>query len=93
MPGFDRTGPQGRGPLTGRGMGPCGAGSPGGYGRGYGRGFGRGYGFRRYQAYPDAPQAEPVSIGKDEQKKVLEEELKEIDAEKKAIEKKLKELE
>ena len=23
MPGFDRTGPQGRGPMTGRGMGQC----------------------------------------------------------------------
>lgn len=26
MPGFDRTGPTGRGPLTGRGLGPCGRG-------------------------------------------------------------------
>ena len=25
MPGFDRTGPQGRGPMTGRGMGQCGS--------------------------------------------------------------------
>ena len=24
MPGGDRTGPEGRGPLTGRGLGPCG---------------------------------------------------------------------
>lgn len=24
MPGFDRTGPLGQGPLTGRGLGPCG---------------------------------------------------------------------
>lgn len=23
MPGFDRTGPQGQGPQTGRGQGPC----------------------------------------------------------------------
>lgn len=37
MPGFDRTGPQGRGPETGRGLGPC------------GRGLGRG-GFRRSAA-------------------------------------------
>ncbi len=35
MPGFDGTGPQGFGPRTGRGLGPCGS--------GFGRGFGRGY--------------------------------------------------
>ena len=34
MPGFDQTGPQGKGPLTGRGFGPCGR------GRGLGRYFG-----------------------------------------------------
>lgn len=50
MPGRDRTGPQGRGPLTGRGAGPC---NPNfddaefagyGFGRGWqgGRGGGRG---------------------------------------------------
>ncbi|AQQ70312.1 hypothetical protein SMSP2_00656 [Limihaloglobus sulfuriphilus] len=52
MPGFDRTGPMGQGPMTGRGLGLCtGAVRPGagygygfGYGRGYGRGFGRGMG-------------------------------------------------
>ncbi|KKQ38433.1 MAG: hypothetical protein US54_C0010G0014 [Candidatus Roizmanbacteria bacterium GW2011_GWA2_37_7] len=39
MPAFDGTGPQGKGPLTGRGMGTC----KGGVGRqeGMGRGFGR----------------------------------------------------
>ena len=56
MPGFDNTGPGGRGPRTGRGQGRCaptagdtsteqadwGAGR--GYGRGYGRGLGRGAG-------------------------------------------------
>lgn len=39
MPRFDGTGPQGFGPRSGRGMGPCGAGM--GYGRGDARGFGR----------------------------------------------------
>ena len=38
MPNQDRTGPLGQGPLTGRGLGPC--------GRGLRRGFGRGFGFR-----------------------------------------------
>ena len=49
MPGRDRTGPRGMGPMTGRGLGYCaGAGAPGyvnpvpGFGRGFGRG-GRGW--------------------------------------------------
>lgn len=37
MPGQDQTGPMGRGPLTGRGLGPCGRGFA--RGRGFGRGF------------------------------------------------------
>lgn len=50
MPGGDRTGPFGEGPLTGRGAGLCrGYDSPGfttapGWGRMAGRGFGRGRG-------------------------------------------------
>ncbi len=58
MPGGDRTGPMGMGPMTGRAAGYC-AGYPvpgfmnpfggrgfggGGWGRGFGRGFGRGWG-------------------------------------------------
>jgi len=62
MPSGDRTGPEGWGPRSGRGLGYCsGYDSPGftrgygrgmgrGYGRGYGRGFGRGYG-RGYWDY------------------------------------------
>lgn len=47
MPGGDRTGPEGAGPRTGRGMGYCsGANAPGWtQGGGRGRGFGRGWGF------------------------------------------------
>lgn len=63
MPFGDRTGPQGFGPRTGRGMGYCsGYSAPGfmnpgpgfggfGFGRGrgcFGRGFGRGFGWRRF---------------------------------------------
>jgi len=54
MPGFDRTGPNGQGPMTGRGMGYCQATDPngsmpagrrgGGFGRGGGRGLRRGFG-------------------------------------------------
>ena len=52
MPGFDRTGPQGGGPMTGGGRGfcnPAGVQYPLGRGRGFGggRGFGRGYGAGR----------------------------------------------
>ena len=52
MPGGDRTGPLGRGPMTGRALGYCtgysvpGYANPGlgrGFGRGWGRGFGRGF--------------------------------------------------
>jgi hypothetical protein len=55
MPGGDRTGPAGMGPMTGRAAGYCaGYPVPGymnpvsgyGFGRGRGRGFGRGLGFR-----------------------------------------------
>ncbi len=62
MPGGDRKGPMGEGPMTGRGLGLCaGNDTPGsvtdanqmrGMGRGMGRGFGRGMGrgFRHGQA-------------------------------------------
>ncbi|MDD4352352.1 MAG: DUF5320 domain-containing protein [Candidatus Gracilibacteria bacterium] len=42
MPNFDGTGPQGQGPLTGRGMGKCAGAKGGGLGRGMGRRAGRG---------------------------------------------------
>ncbi|MCF7849741.1 MAG: DUF5320 domain-containing protein [Kiritimatiellales bacterium] len=60
MPAGDRTGPEGMGPMTGRGAGYCaGFGAPGfvsnagpgfgyGRGRGRGRGMGRGYGVRQF---------------------------------------------
>jgi hypothetical protein len=56
MPGGDRTGPAGQGPMTGRAAGYCaGYDRPGymnpyprgGFGRGWGRGFGRGMGWGR----------------------------------------------
>jgi len=68
MPGGDRTGPEGFGSRTGRGLGYCsGYDSPGsakgftrgrGFGRGWGRGlrrgyFGRGRGFWHRGYYPD----------------------------------------
>lgn len=44
MPGFDRTGPQGMGPMTGGARGLC---NPSGPGRGYVGAYGRGLGYGR----------------------------------------------
>jgi len=82
MPGQDRTGPLGQGPMTGRGLGPCGRGLA--RGRGFGRGMGRGLGFRRQTFQP--------TITKTEEKEILEDELKLMEEEKKEIEARLKEL-
>lgn len=45
MPNQDKTGPEGKGPMTGRGFGPCNSKAPkeAGSGRGQGRGR-RGFG-------------------------------------------------
>lgn len=86
MPWRDGTGPFGEGPLTGRGLGPCGRGM--GWKRGFGRGFGRGFARRRYLA--GEPVFEPVVLTKEEQRKILEEEKKDLELEMKEIEKKLK---
>ena len=77
MPGYDRTGPRGQGPMTGRGIGYCGTGRgyrrPGfrrfGAGMGYGRGAGYGRGNRRAY-YNDAPPVSP-----EEEKDMLKEEI------------------
>ena len=64
MPGFDRTGPAGAGPMTGRQLGRCTGNTgdiPGSGYRGFGRGFrggfrrgyGRGFGFRWGNPYLD----------------------------------------
>jgi hypothetical protein len=68
MPAQDRTGPMGHGPLTGRGLGPC------------GRGLRRGFGFRSGFRF-NTPQTRPVELNKQEQIKVLEEEKAEIENE------------
>jgi hypothetical protein len=65
--------------MTGRDVGPCGCGMRRGFGRGYGGGFGVRY-------------ADPITLTKEEQRKVLEAELKEIETEKQAIEDRLKEM-
>jgi len=51
MPGGDRTGPAGRGPMSGRSLGYCAGYSTPGYTRGYGMGLGRGWGRGRGRGY------------------------------------------
>jgi len=71
MPGGDRTGPLGMGPMTGRGAGYCGGfPAPGymnpmpgrgwGWGRGWGRGRGGGRGWGRWNAGVVVPGAPPA---------------------------------
>lgn len=83
MPNRDRTGPRGQGPMTGRGLGPCGSGRAApGYGRGaaYGRGFGFGRGLALRQGYGRGygafPAAQPSSS--DQEKQILQQELEAI---------------
>jgi hypothetical protein len=80
MPARDKTGPNGQGALTGRGLGPCGSGTARGFGRGCGRrAFFQGSNFTR-------------TVTKDEEKQILEQELEEIETQKEEIKKRLKEL-
>ena len=79
MPRFDKTGPLGYGPNTGRGMGPCGG------GMGYNRDGRCGYGFGRFWRF--GSQVSP----KDE-KQALEEEAKDLEEELKNIKERLLEL-
>jgi len=104
MPGGDRTGPYGQGPMTGRALGYCsGYSGPGysnpaygpGYGRGLGRGFGRGFRGRGrgfwWRSYPQEPYYQPNPT-KEEEKKYLESILKSLEEEIKEINKRIKEI-
>ncbi len=86
MPAFDQTGPQGQGPMSGRGMGPCAmpAGRQGkgqrmgmrmGFGRccGFGRGLGRYFGWNTPQTKED--KLEDIK----NYKKALQEEMEDVD--------------
>ena len=78
MPRFDKTGPAGQGPTTGRGLGACvgnqQTGFGGGFGRGRGRCYGRGWGFSQGENFP-------VSL--DEEEKFLKQRLEDIQKAKK----------
>ncbi len=75
MPRFNGTGPMGQGPLTGRGLGPCG----GGMRQGWGYRSGYGFGHRRFIS----PKNELASL--EDEEKMLEEELAAIKEEKAAL--------
>ena len=78
MPGQDKTGPLGQGPMTGRGLGQ-------GLARGRGRGFRRGFGLR--QAF-----MQPQVITETQEKELLKQELEAIKSEQVEIESRLKEI-
>ena len=81
MPKFDRTGPQGLGPMTGRGLGPCGRGLGMGFGRGRGRGLGRYFGW-------NTPQTEEEKVENlKAYKKALQEEMEDVEKELSAVQK------
>ncbi len=86
MPGGDRTGPRGEGPMTGRGLGYCAEGSraPMRGAFGMGRGFGRGRGFARAIPPNTAPLAQELS---------KEQQMKNLEQQKAAAEQRLKEIE
>lgn len=84
MPGGDRRGPVGRGPMTGRGLGYCSSNlSDGGYFRGYGRGMGygngrgrgrgRGPGFGVWRMDTSKPVSQEADIQRDESSSVIDE--------------------
>lgn len=79
MSRFDRTGPLGQGPLTGRGFGPC------GFGLGWRKRFGSGRGLGRYFNW-DWPETEGEQLkALKEYKKSLQEELEDVEKEEKEL--------
>ena len=82
MPGFDRTGPTGYGPMTGRGFGPC--------------GYGRGRGFRRFAGVTQVQPSYPYpryEYRKEDEIADLRAERELMQRDLKAVEERLKQLE
>ena len=95
MPGFDRTGPQGRGSMTGRRMGNCsGNANEEGFvygrgGRGFGRGFGRGAGFGNKYGFGGNQQQFLTNVT---EKTILENDINTLKDQLSSLEKQLNEL-
>lgn len=87
MPAFDKTGPQGQGPMTGRGMGRCGGGQGMGRRMGFGRCCGRGRGLGRYFGWNTPQTKEEQKTDLLEYKKALQEELEDVSKEEKELDK------
>lgn len=82
MPGFDKTGPMGTGPMTGRGFGPC------GLGLGWRRRFGAGRGMGRYFGCWNFPETKEDKLkALVDYKKALEEELEDVKKEEEEVSK------
>lgn len=75
MPGFDKTGPMGQGPMSGRGFGPC------GMGLGWRRRFGMGRGMGRYFCWNWSVTREDQKKALAEYKKALQEEMEDVEKE------------
>lgn len=109
MPGGDRTGPAGLGPMTGRGAGYCagypvpaymnpvpGRGRGYGFGRGWGRGHGWGRGFGRgfgWYANPYMAPLYPANVTPRQEAEMLKEQAGAMREEIDAINNRIKELE
>ena len=79
MPGLDRNGPQGLGPVTGRGLGACGRGMRRGF-NWLGRGTRRGWGL---VSHPLSKEDEKASL--DQEEKILSDELAQVRKEREAL--------
>ncbi len=93
MPGFDRTGPLGRGAMTGRRLGYCAGVSDETRtfrGRGFGAGFGRGHGFGRGFGY--AGSFHNQGLTNVSEKTILENEINTLKDQLVSLEKRLSEL-
>lgn len=76
MPRLNGTGPMGQGPLTGRGLGPCGGGRA--YGFSGRRGGGMGFGWRKSTGYYPTLTEKEEKEALLEESNILEKELKTI---------------
>ena len=85
MPRFNGTGPAGMGPMTGRGLGPCG----GGMRRGAGRGRGMGYGMMMGACPWYGPMAKPTV---QEEKEILKDQIEILKENLQAAEKRFTEI-
>ncbi len=79
MPGFNKTGPLGQGPATGRGFGPC------GLGLGWRKRFSPGRGLGRYFDWKWPQNKKEQLEAMKEYKEALEEELKDVGKEEKEL--------